>query len=284
MEGIDLSTHLIHTHNHDVNTLCEPLQLFGITYFTLDRIYADGSRVISTNRSDWIQHYYAQGYYEKSLFDCNQLKQDFVLWAHLNKEPVYAAASEHNISHGITLIFPHGKYYDFCSFGFPHTEFSASLKLIENIAVLIRFYHHFIDQSKLMMKGLEKSRIILPNNNDFILDTKPLDLSKLIPGKAFARLTKMDRFFISNGERDLHLTKREIDCLAYLSKGYSIKQIAYELNIGYRTTEEYLGNIKKKFGCKNLCQLGIAIERTGLLDAMIGEYETYERKKRSRLY
>ena len=57
------------------------------------------------------------------------------------------------------------------------------------------------------------------------------------------------------------LSKRQKECLFYLTKGMSIKQIGSVLKISPRTVEDYLSIIKNKLGCYTTAQL---IERVHL--------------------
>ncbi|MDX1902304.1 MAG: helix-turn-helix transcriptional regulator [Gammaproteobacteria bacterium] len=51
------------------------------------------------------------------------------------------------------------------------------------------------------------------------------------------------------------LTPREQACLHWLTKGFTAKMIAKELDISHRTVEEYIANIKSKFGAHTKSQL-----------------------------
>ena len=53
--------------------------------------------------------------------------------------------------------------------------------------------------------------------------------------------------FISRNE----LSQREKDCIFYLLRGFSMKEIGKNLGISWRTVESYLNNIKFKWGCQN---------------------------------
>lgn len=59
----------------------------------------------------------------------------------------------------------------------------------------------------------------------------------------------------------LKLSKRQKECLFYLGKGMSIKQIGSKLKISPRTVEDYISIIKGKLGCHTTAQL---IERIHL--------------------
>jgi DNA-binding CsgD family transcriptional regulator len=47
-----------------------------------------------------------------------------------------------------------------------------------------------------------------------------------------------------------NLSFREMDCLFWLVKGFSIKQISTQLHLSSRTIEHYLENIKLKLNCR----------------------------------
>lgn len=55
--------------------------------------------------------------------------------------------------------------------------------------------------------------------------------------------------------RGRHLTKRQMDCLYYLVKGMTIKQIANTLNLSPKTVEHYLDAVKVKLKCRNRTEL-----------------------------
>lgn len=75
-------------------------------------------------------------------------------------------------------------------------------------------------------------------------------------------ITKLNNFSASNQlnysqplKEDAHFTKREIDCLFYLVKGMTTKEIAKTLIISPRTVEHHLNNIKGKLNCSSRSSL-----------------------------
>jgi DNA-binding CsgD family transcriptional regulator len=68
-------------------------------------------------------------------------------------------------------------------------------------------------------------------------------------------VSQLNQFSYDVKVNEVHLTKREIECLSYITKGYTAKQIAQVLGISYRTVEEYIANIKEKTGATSKAQL-----------------------------
>ena len=52
-----------------------------------------------------------------------------------------------------------------------------------------------------------------------------------------------------------NLTKRQLDCLFYLVKGMTIKEIAAMLSLSHRTIEHYIEAIKQKLECNSRSDL-----------------------------
>lgn len=57
-----------------------------------------------------------------------------------------------------------------------------------------------------------------------------------------------------------NLTIQQKKCLDLLLQGYSLKQIAAEMNLTYKTVEHYLAKIRAKFQCKTTRELILKIK------------------------
>lgn len=62
-------------------------------------------------------------------------------------------------------------------------------------------------------------------------------------------------YSIYQAEYDDVLTPRQMDCLFYLLRGKTSKQIAEALGLSPRTVEQYVEQLKHKFSCKNKSEL-----------------------------
>jgi len=55
--------------------------------------------------------------------------------------------------------------------------------------------------------------------------------------------------------RKYNLSKRELQCIQYLVKGASAKDIAFTLGLSYRTVEIYIQNIKNKLNVRKTTEI-----------------------------
>jgi len=58
-----------------------------------------------------------------------------------------------------------------------------------------------------------------------------------------------------NTQKNYELSPRQIDCLVYLVKGMTIKQIARQLDLSPKTVEHYFVSIRNKLNCKSRYEL-----------------------------
>lgn len=82
--------------------------------------------------------------------------------------------------------------------------------------------------------------------------------------------------------RNFLLSKREEDCVYYLLKGLSAKEIAQKLNISYRTVEFYIKTLKEKLECNKTSSLIVKLLDLGYLDNIPTEllFQEYQNKLR----
>src|SRR3990172_10335885 len=118
-------SHVTFTSVPDMVEITKPLAAIGLSYFTFDRTYQDGSHLRLTNAGQWIESYYRTELYKRAIFekDPRLFSNGFVFWSWLNREPIYSAAAEHNIEHGLTIIEKHDQYADFYHFGTARNNF-----------------------------------------------------------------------------------------------------------------------------------------------------------------
>ncbi len=257
--------HVTFSSVDDITQITKPLESIGLSYFTFDRTYEDGTHLRLTNAGKWIETYYRTELYKSAIFEkdprlfCN----GFVFWSWLKREPIYSAASQHDIDHGLTIIEKHGRYVDFFHFGTTLDNFISLEKLNSRINFLYRFVAYFKQETQKLILEAEKTRFALPvpaHEEIYLRElkhNKPRSLEELL------KQTQISRLYLGDEFDNAYLTRRELDILSLLKDGNKPVQIANTLAVSNRTLETHIKNIKDKFKCSTLFDLGFKLGSIG---------------------
>lgn len=258
--------HVTFTATQDIKTLTQPLLDIGISYFTYDKNYNDGSHIRLTTHPHWIESYYRQELYNGAIFekDLKLFANGYVFWSWLNREPVYSAAAEHDIDHGITIIRNHKNSCDFYHFGATRDKYLSPEHFIRNLPLLYHFINYFHNRAGALIKKAEATRITLPN-----LNTKDISLpdKQKFPDKKtfldFLKKTEVRRLYLGQDYDNAYLTRKEIKVINFLISGNRSSDISEDMHVSQRTVEVHIGNIKNKFKCRSLFDLGYKLGTLG---------------------
>lgn len=78
----------------------------------------------------------------------------------------------------------------------------------------------------------------------------------ILDKKYYPTHAKFDRSYtIDKMNHPQKLTKRELDCLFYLMRGKTMREIAASVFSSPRTVEKHIENIKMKFGCRSRSEI-----------------------------
>ncbi len=274
MFGLDLKNHFSLSSSQEVAQICDPaLASIGITYFNFIKIYNDGSRELLTNNSPWIDHFYKSALYKSvGAIDIEYLlPKGYFLWSELkNDDPAYAQGRESfNIDNGISFVVKKKNETLLYIFGATRDNYTINNFYIRNIDLFKRFILYFNDKGSTLIDRASKHRIYLPEQQ--IIQQDKLKKMELSPynRKKFFEETKIERLFLINQDRELYLTNREAECMAYSLKGATAKQIAKMLNISYRTVQSHIQHVKEKLDCPNKAELDNMLIESNILDVIL---------------
>lgn len=258
-------SHITFTSVAEITEIARPLSNIGLTYFTFDRHYNDGSRICLTNAGKWIEHYWRSGLYQAAVFEKDPMNffNGYVFWDWLNREPIYSAASEHDIDHGVTITEINTQYSDFFHFGtnrhnnLPH---DGIIKMMDSL-------HHFIAYFKQRMRKLitqaaaqknefpvygEERKLIRPSDLNDQMNQGSLE--------EFLKDTSITRLYLGEQFNDAYLTRQEIHVLSEVIRKTNFGDAAKAIGMSRRTFNYHIDNAKKKLQANNLVQLGYAIK------------------------
>lgn len=74
-------------------------------------------------------------------------------------------------------------------------------------------------------------------------------------GIPISDLKRLQSTMLSKFSAKKNLTQRQYDCLYYLARGMTIKEISHELKLSSRTVEHYLETVKNKLNCRTRSEL-----------------------------
>lgn len=274
MLGMDLKKHFSLTSSAFVSEICnELLANLGVTYFNYLKIYKDGSRDLLTNNPKWIEHFYKNALYHSSgALDIEYfLPKGYFLWSELNNDdPIYAQGRENfNIDNGLSFVVKQKDATILYIFASTRENHIINNFYARNIDLFKRFILYFNDKGSDLIKEAEKNRIILPDNQLVSnKKEKPLYFSEKNRIDFFKK-TEIERFFISEQDESVYLTKREAECVAYMLYGSTAKQTAKNLNISYRTVESYINQAKEKLKLSTKEELIEFLYGSGVHDVII---------------
>lgn len=249
----------------DVKRISEPLlKQIGITYFTFDRTYQDGSHIRLTTAGKWIETYYREKLYDTAIFEKNprMFTNSHVFWSWLQREPIYSAASAHDIDHGLTIIEPHETYTDFFHFGTPCHKGVSQEKLSSEIKNLHFFIALFREKAKDFLEQAHRERFILHIKS--LTHINLMDFKGKIFDSNILRRPEVTRLYLGDEFDNMYLTKKEIEVLDMLTSGTTSVDIANQLVLSEKTVESHVKRIKEKLKCNTLCELGFTVAKLNL--------------------
>lgn len=272
-KGIDLSKHISITASNELLSITEPLRRhFGITYFNYVKLLKNNGRVLLTDRADWIEYFYLNSLYEtKAVQRMECLKQEtHHLWCEFGDQPSFKVGREKfDIDHGLTIIQPGENSTELYYFGTTKENEYLNQLYASNLDIFHRFILFFKDKAHGLLKKANSNVIQVPGS----VHLKPipesmLDIFKEKKNK-FLQETKVDKYIIGEGDAELYLTKREMECLYYLLREHTAKEIAKIIDISYRTVESYIENIKTKLRASTKKELVQYCNDTNLMQQLI---------------
>jgi DNA-binding CsgD family transcriptional regulator len=234
--------HPFFTAASDISHIIAPLKAYDITYFAYAKSYADGSRIMLTNRVDDFQAYLTNKHYLQGNCEAKPdlYKQQSVLWSTLPNQHLYQFAKENfDIDHGLTLVAPSENYCEFFAFASSHDHPEVANFYLNNLDIIKRFTSYFKDKASDVIKQVENHKIMYPHHHDAIRAYSMSELQELFT--------------------NIKITPRQTDCINLLLEGVSTKEIAAQLKLSPRTVEYYIDILRAKFHAQNKSDLIIKL-------------------------
>lgn len=259
----------------EINDICRPLLNLNISYFCHVHISKDNQFSAISNHPTFTEHYINKKYFNADIHMAKALNLgNFVLWDELKcagaSKQMDIDGIEMGIKHAFTLIHHErdGSHY----YHFANNQESKSINqtYLANLDLLNLFILHFketlrtashLREAYHFTYGLDENAanyLLSPSEDEFFRHHNRTNFLHQLQASP-------------NLQRQIllpHMTGREHDCLRWLIAGKTAPEISIILNVSSRTVEKYLANLKQKFSCQTLCELGYKI---GIIKKSSGE-------------
>jgi DNA-binding CsgD family transcriptional regulator len=229
-----------------IKKICSPLKKIGISFFNYLRVYNDGS-IIDLNNAPGMHEafYYQTQLYQE--FDPITHKEIFANGFTLYQDSSFfqLMRNTYDIDNVIAYIIKTNDYTEFWQYGSQAGNRKIIQTYLNQTELLKQFCRYFIDKSGDLFNMAIRNRFNFrwpsPPASTLSCDASEIDVKSFIA--------------LLNSNQTHRLTSRESECLKFLVKGFSAKEIAQILNISNRTVEKHLENIRGKTGYHKLSKL-----------------------------
>jgi DNA-binding CsgD family transcriptional regulator len=263
----------------EVVNLCKILFLnTPITFFNYERYYFDGS-MLTLNHSPEMGY---EIYRQNLLPSLDEIQENTARYVFLSVSlPLPEAVSRDNlyaknieiarqlrVHHRLCLLFKQQHYVEVFVYGI--SKASDPFNIFMNCTdFLQRFSCYFREASLLLIKKIERYRLQFdcPHEQISYADIQFSEQTNYI--KILSELGPKNISFQGKfGETFLSL--REWECLLWLAKGKTAKEIAKTLSLSHRTVEDYLANLRHRLGCQSRFELIEIAFSNPLIKAFLG--------------
>ncbi|MBY0293061.1 MAG: LuxR C-terminal-related transcriptional regulator, partial [Alphaproteobacteria bacterium] len=251
-----------------LQTICEPLKVFGISSFAYAKITKDQSFFRIGTHEEYTQLFFERGLYNqveayRGLLHAETFSKEsktlFFLW-----NPVDGAGQTRTflgMGNGISIYHITKEYIEGCAFGGTVEDTGLINFYLNNMDLLKKFFNCFKNSAKDIIDICDKTKTI-----DIVFHEKYcpciIDPEKI---HEFNKKIGTHKYRITEERKEFILSPREIECLYYKSRGLSAKETARECKLSPRTVEGYMDNIKAKSGIRNVTHLISLCKGEGLL-------------------
>lgn len=241
--------------------ICKPLfDNFGFTSFGYTRIKNNSRRIILETNNQWLE-YYAQLKFSETNCGSNSLvynilqamkhntSQEFYMHSLSGKpnNPQHEFLASIDIWNCLSLYTHEKDFIEVFHFATNTNNEKVLNFFLNNKELCQRFFNYF--HSKMDLLNIENAPCISTPEftNLFTQDQTQLDSHEQEKIRNYLNETSTNKCYLKT--HNIHITRREAECLYHLSLGKTFKEIARLLKISPRTIETHINTLKDKTLC-----------------------------------
>lgn len=236
-----------------IKTISLPLlENFGIELVTYRRFFDNGNLLHLSSDSKWLDHcckcHHWTSHSTLKRVTAVSIDQPIInIW---NKQPnsednVYGALYEFGFANGATIYERNANSVELWAFSAKNNSQNVDNVYVNyhcHQSILKRFILYFQDRARDILDVSDSSKLI--RGTPDLITKIPFNHNEQLDD--FNKRTDISKYILRDERHDYVITKREAQCIYYLCQGKTMKEIAYVLNINWRTVETHINNIKLK--------------------------------------
>lgn len=252
-------------HQNNLLEICKPLTKLNIVYFA--HVNIDGQNQMSTIGlgPKYFEEYFKNNF---QLYDLHQGDlhnyNSHIIWDTIKithntqTNKMREIFNQFNYGHTFTIIRSLSSnsrdYYHFSVNINDNFMNDHYLEILNELYNFINYFTYQIQRSKELKLAYQIKFPLKNKEGNFFYERF---LNQKV-SEDFRSSMFTTRFYVNHIK---YLTKKELDCLNWISKGKIEEEIAIILQISRRTVKEHIKNIKLKLKCKTLFQLGMVYSK-----------------------
>ena len=253
-----INNHPTITCQQELKEICRSLEEINIVYFA--HVHLKGKSITGISLCpDFFKIYLEKEFYKYDLHMANlPINKQHIVWSTVGikkqTREMHKCFTSFNQDHTFSIIktSPTGNdYYHFAAKIEHDFMNNRYLHLLEELYCFINYFTEKAQQNKKIKQAYTMKMPIINSNGGFLFDEQLLHNTSF---QNFSRNLKTKRFYHNQMQ---YITKRELECLYWASKGKGFIEISAILQITERTVKEHFKNIKEKLNCKTLFQAGM---------------------------
>lgn len=258
-----IKQHPVFTQTDDLRDICKPLNKLGINYFSHAQIDTKNQLTFLSTSPEFTELYLNKQYYRYDLHHLPaRYDEQLILWDNLSLDQGTADLEDDfrdcQFGHTFSIIYNHGHSRDCFHFAAKlgdETINQQYLSLIDTLKSFILIFKDKINRDKAMMSAYDMPISLPKTDNGFVYSTG----QQTSIDSPLSMLDELYRLY-HNGSNQ-YLTKREFECLHWLSLGKTAADVAELLGMTERTVKAHVNNMKQKLQCYTQFQLGMVYQQ-----------------------
>ena len=236
--------------------ICDPLKHLSITHFGYFKFFKDGTYLKICNNLAWSKFYVMHNLADKTTAFAESIvaipffELNTQLWPKSKGNDCLSALYDYNVWNGIDLTIKHEDFIEVYYFGTARDNNQIFDLYINHLDVLMKFKAYFQEKASHLIDVKDKNCLAAQINkvSFFTEATQAIPIKPSVDIDAFDNETPISHYYLTGKYSHIYLTRREAECLWYVSQGRTSKETGRIMNLSSRTVESYITNLKVKTG------------------------------------